>query len=44
MSFIAELNFAFKQLILPHVDEELVKEVLKDDWLPPADKPAMSMK
>jgi hypothetical protein len=30
-----ELNFAFQQLIVPHLDRELAKAVLEKDWLPP---------
>jgi hypothetical protein len=29
-----ELNFAFQQLIVPHLDRELAKAVLEKDWLP----------
>ena len=32
-----ELNFAFRQLIQPHVDQELAKAVLQQSWLPAAD-------
>jgi hypothetical protein len=32
-----ELNFAFRQLIQPHVDQELAKAVLQQSWLPAAE-------
>ena len=32
-----ELNFAFRQLIQPHVDLELARAVLQQSWLPPAE-------
>ena len=32
-----ELNFAFRQLVEPHVDQELAKTVLQQGWLPAAD-------
>ena len=31
-----ELNFAFRQLIQPHVDQELARAVLQQGWLPAA--------
>jgi hypothetical protein len=34
-----ELNFAFQQLILPHVDKEMAKAVLAKDWMPDATSP-----
>ena len=32
-----ELNFAFHQLILPHLDRQLAKQVMDQSWLPAAD-------
>jgi hypothetical protein len=32
-----ELNFAFRQLIQPHVDQELAKAALQQGWLPPSE-------
>jgi hypothetical protein len=29
-----ELNFAFQQLIQPHLDPQLTKEVMQKEWLP----------
>jgi hypothetical protein len=29
-----EVNFAFKQLIVPHLDRTLADAVMKHDWLP----------
>jgi Putative metallopeptidase len=34
-----ELNFAFQQLIVPHLDKDLTKKVLDETWLPPAKNP-----
>ncbi len=34
-----ELNFAFQQLIVPHLDKDLTKKVLDETWLPPATSP-----
>ncbi len=31
-----ELNFAFRQLVEPHVDQELARAVLQEGWLPAA--------
>lgn len=33
-----EVAFAFKVLVMPHVDEQLANEVMKRAWLPPADE------
>ena len=32
-----ELNFAFRQLVQPHVDQELARTVLQQGWLPAAE-------
>jgi hypothetical protein len=30
-----EVAFAFKKLIVPHLDDDLAKQMLKKEWLPP---------
>jgi len=30
-----EVAFAFRKLIVPHLDEDLAKQMLKKEWLPP---------
>jgi hypothetical protein len=39
-----ELNYAFQQLIVPHLDPELAKVALAQDWLPKPEKPPMALK
>ena len=39
-----ELNYAFHQLILPHLDQQLAKQVMNKSWLPPDDRPIGSRK
>jgi Putative metallopeptidase len=34
-----ELNYAFQQLILPHLDRQLAKQVMDKSWLPADDMP-----
>ena len=34
-----ELNYAFHQLILPHLDRQLAKQVMDESWLPLEDMP-----
>jgi hypothetical protein len=35
-----ELNFAFRALIVPHLDPEMAKAVLDKTWLPDMNRPA----
>ena len=35
-----ELNYAFHQLILPHLDRQLAKQVMDKSWLPADDMPS----
>jgi hypothetical protein len=39
-----ELNYAFHQLILPHLDRQLAKQVMDKSWLPADDVPSMPRK
>ena len=39
-----ELNYAFHQLIAPHLDRQLAKQVMDKSWLPPEDMPMRSGK
>jgi hypothetical protein len=39
-----ELNYAFRQLIAPHLDRQLAKQVMDKSWLPPEDMPIRSGK
>ena len=34
-----ELNYAFHQLIVPHLDQQLAKKVMDKSWLPADDMP-----
>ena len=39
-----ELNYAFHQLIVPHLDQQLAKKVMDKSWLPADDMPGMLRK
>src|SRR5215470_3153446 len=39
-----ELAYAFHQLIVPHLDRQLAKQVMDKSWLPPVDMPTGSRK
>src|SRR5215510_4048283 len=39
-----DLNYAFHQLILPNLDQQLAKQVMNKSWLPPDDRPIGSRK
>jgi hypothetical protein len=39
-----ELNYAFNQLILPHLDRQLAKQVMHKSWLPADDLPGAPRK
>jgi Putative metallopeptidase len=30
----SQVGFAFQQLVLPHIDQELAKQVMDKSWLP----------
>jgi hypothetical protein len=39
-----ELAYAFNQLIVPHLDRQLAKQVMDKTWLPPEEMPTGSRK